>query len=177
MRLGALSKEIKDGKHSYDFEYSLPPVNHSMKPNEAIQPTAPSKNSQWLWCLFTPFPALIVGALIMRQHHVPSNRWGFNLIGGVVGAAVCAVFLATSRTAMSKTAAYISGCLAIGGLAATFAMAGSMGVHRWIPVGPLTIHAGAVCLPVLTRKSSPQATTIFIVIATTIRLIEAILLG
>ncbi len=85
----------------------------------------------------------------MRQHDVPSSRWGLNLIGGVLSAAVCAVFLARSRGAMSKTAASISACLAAGALAATFAMAGSMGVHRWIQVGPLTLHAGAVCLPVL----------------------------
>ena len=104
---------------------------------------------QWLWCLFTPFPALIVGALVMRQHEVPSSRWGLNLIGGVLSAAICAVFLARSRTAVSKTAANISACLAAGALAATFAIAGSMGVHRWIPVGPLTVHAGAVCLPIL----------------------------
>jgi cell division protein FtsW (lipid II flippase) len=91
---------------------------------------------------------LIVGALVMRQHAVPSSRWGLNLIGGVLSAAICALFLARSRTAMSKTAANISACLAAGALAATFAMAGSMGVHRWIQVGPLTVHAGAVCLPV-----------------------------
>jgi hypothetical protein len=92
---------------------------------------------------------LIVGALVMHQHGVPSSRWGINLIGGVLSAAICAVFLMRSRTAMSKTAATISACLAAGALVATFAMAGSMGVHRWIPVGPLTVHAGAVCLPVL----------------------------
>jgi cell division protein FtsW (lipid II flippase) len=50
---------------------------------------------------------------------------------------------------MSKTTATISACLAAGALAATFAMAGSMGVHRWIQVGPLNVHAGAICLPVL----------------------------
>jgi hypothetical protein len=92
---------------------------------------------------------LIVGALIMRQHGVPSSRWGLNLFGGVLSAAICAPFLARSRTAMSKTAANISAALAAGALAATFAMAGSMGVHRWIQVGPLTVYAGAVCLPVL----------------------------
>jgi len=102
-----------------------------------------------LWWLVTPFPALIVGALIMRQHDVPSSRWGLNLIGGVLSAAICAVFLARSRTAMSKTAAIISACLAAGTLAATFAMAGSMGVHRWIELGPLNVHAAAICLPVL----------------------------
>lgn len=105
------------------------------------------KFTRRLWCLATPFPALIVGALVMRQHDVPSSRWGLNLIGGVLSAAICAVFLARSRTAMSKNAANISACLAAGALAATFAMAGSMGVHRWIQVGPLTVHAGAVCLP------------------------------
>jgi cell division protein FtsW (lipid II flippase) len=92
---------------------------------------------------------LIVGALVMRQHDVPSSRWELNLIGGVLSAAICAVFLASSRTAMSRTAANISACLAAAALAATFAMAGSMGVHRWIQVGPLTVHAGAICLPVL----------------------------
>ena len=102
---------------------------------------------QRLWWLAAPFPALIIGALIMRQHDVPSSQWGLNLLGGLLSAAICAVFLARSRTAMSKTAASISACLAAGTLAATFAMPGSMGVHRWIPVGPLTIHAGAVCLP------------------------------
>lgn len=102
-----------------------------------------------LWWLVTPFPALIVGALVMRQHGVPSSRWGLNLIGGLLSAAVCTVFLARPRTAMSKTAANISACLAAAALAATFAMAGSMGVHRWIQVGPLTVHAAAICLPVL----------------------------
>lgn len=100
-----------------------------------------------LWCLATPFPALIVGALIMRQHDVPSSRWGLNLIGGAIAAAICSVFLARSPFPMSKRAATVSACFAAGALAATFIMIGSMGVHRWIPVGPLTIHAGAVCLP------------------------------
>lgn len=108
-----------------------------------------SRITHKLWWLVTPFPALILGALIMRQQDVPPSRWGLNLIGGVLSAAICAVFLARSRTAMSKTAATISACLGAGALAATFAMAGSMGVHRWIQIGPLNVHAGAVCLPVL----------------------------
>jgi hypothetical protein len=112
-------------------------------------PMSASRIDQRLWWLATPFPALIVGALIMRQHDVPSSRWGLNLIAGVLSAAICALFLTRSRTAMSKTTAIICACLAAGTLAATFAMAGSMGVHRWIQVGPLNVHAGAVCLPVL----------------------------
>lgn len=88
------------------------------------------KITRRLWCLATPAPALIVGALIMRQHDVPSSRWGLNLLGGAIAAAVCSVFLARARTAMSKTAANISAGLAAGALAATFAMAGSMGIHR-----------------------------------------------
>jgi hypothetical protein len=99
--------------------------------------------------LLAPFPALIIGALVMRQHAVPSSQWGLNLVAGLLGAAICAGVLARSRTAMSRTAATISGCLAVGALAATFAMAGSMGVHRWIPIGPVTVHAGAVCLPLV----------------------------
>jgi hypothetical protein len=92
---------------------------------------------------------LIVGALVMRQHQVPTNRWGLNLVGGLISGAICAVFLARARGTMSKTTANISAILAAGVLAATFAMAGSMGVHRWMPLGPVTIHAGAICLPIL----------------------------
>lgn len=100
-----------------------------------------------LWYLAAPVPALIVGALIMRQHGVPSSRWGLNLLGGAVAAAICSVFLARSRVPMSRTAATIIACFAAGALAATFMVTGSMGVHRWIPVGPLTMHVGAICLP------------------------------
>lgn len=106
-------------------------------------------NASRLWWLVTPLPALIVGALIMREHDVPASRWGLNLIAGLLSAAVCALFLARSRPAMSKTAAIISAGLALATLAATFVMAGSMGVHRWIQIGPLNVHAGAICLPVL----------------------------
>jgi cell division protein FtsW (lipid II flippase) len=104
-------------------------------------------NASRFWWLVTPFPALIVGALIMRQHDVPASRWGLNLIAGTLSAAICALFLSRSRPAMSKTAASISAGLALTALAATFAMAGSMGVHRWIQVGPLNLHAGAIFLP------------------------------
>jgi cell division protein FtsW (lipid II flippase) len=100
-----------------------------------------------LWCLVTPVPALIVGALVMRQHDVPSSRWGLNLLGGAIAAAICSVFLGRSRTSMSKGAATVSACFAAGALAATFAATGSMGVHRWIQLGPLTMHVGSVCLP------------------------------
>lgn len=105
------------------------------------------KNARRLWCLAAPVPALVVGALIMRQHDVPSTRWGLNLLAGAVAAAICAVFLARGSVPMSRRVAIVSACFAIGALAATFAMTGSMGVHRWIPLGPLTMHASAVCLP------------------------------
>ena len=100
-----------------------------------------------LWCLATPVPALIAGTLIMRQHDVPSSRWGLNLLGGAIAAAICSVFLSRSPIPMSKRAAIVSACFAAGALAATFTVTGSMGVHRWIQVGPLTMHVGAVCLP------------------------------
>jgi cell division protein FtsW (lipid II flippase) len=100
-----------------------------------------------LWCLATPVPALIVGALVMRQHDVPSSRWVLNLLGGAIAAVICSVFLARSRLPMSKRAAKVTAGLAAGALAATFTGMGSMGVHRWIQVGPLTMHVAAVCLP------------------------------
>jgi cell division protein FtsW (lipid II flippase) len=105
------------------------------------------KITRRLWYLATPFPALIVGTLIMRQHDVPSSRWGLNLLGGVIAAVICSVFLARSRIPVSKRAAPVIACLAAGALAATFTVKGSMGVHRWIQVGPLTMHVAAVCLP------------------------------
>ena len=38
---------------------------------------------------------------------------------------------------------------ALGLLLATFIDAGLEGVHRWVQVGPLRVHAGVVCLPTL----------------------------
>ena len=105
------------------------------------------KIARRLWWLATPVPALIVGTLIMRQHDVPSSRWGLNLLGGAIAAAICSVFLARSCLPMSKRAATVVACFAAGALAATFTVTGPVGVHRWIPVGPLTMHVGAVCLP------------------------------
>jgi hypothetical protein len=56
-----------------------------------------SKIPRRIWYLAVPVPALIAGTLIMRQHDVPSSRWGINLRGGAIAAAICSVFLARSR--------------------------------------------------------------------------------
>jgi cell division protein FtsW (lipid II flippase) len=102
-----------------------------------------------LWCLLAPFPALIVGALIMRQHQVPPIRWLANLIAGVLSASICALYLARLRKETPATILNISAWIATAALGLTFVMAGAMGVHRWIHVGPLTLYAAAVFLPIL----------------------------
>src|SRR6478672_4442524 len=100
-----------------------------------------------LLSLAAPLPALIVGALVMRQNEIPASKWAVNLAGGALGLLLCWFTLRKSRPPISRPAAVAMALISLGLIAATFAQPGSMGVHRWIRLGPLTLYASAVCLP------------------------------
>lgn len=96
-----------------------------------------------------PLPALLLGVLVMRRAGVSPAIWGQNLAIGSVLAVVCAL-LPTAPVSRSKPWWWRSVVPAVLGLlAATFLDAGSEGVYRWVPVGPLRLHAAAIALPIL----------------------------
>lgn len=99
-----------------------------------------------------PLPALAIGVLVMSRAGVPPAMWAQNLVATVVG--VLCVFVAqrgqahaaAPRNAMATRWLIAVGMALLGG---TLVQAGAEGVHRWLSLGPVRVHAGAVLLPAM----------------------------
>lgn len=99
--------------------------------------------------LAAPVPALVVGVLTMRLSGVPPSLWGQNVAAWVAGTALCLVLARPRRSAARHGWADVAAVLTLVALAATLLAPGMDGVHRWLPLGPVRLHAAAVLLPVL----------------------------
>jgi cell division protein FtsW (lipid II flippase) len=96
-----------------------------------------------------PVPALVAGVLVMRMSNVPPSLWGQNVAVWAVGT-VLGVALARPRTSAARPVwADAAAVLTLLALGATLLAPGADGVHRWLPLGPVRLHAAAVLLPVL----------------------------
>ncbi len=113
-----------------------------------MRPDRPAAGSSSLLALLAPLPALAVGVLVMRASGVPAMLWGQNVAAWVVGALLCAG-LWRVRPSHGPGVLYAAGVLAACGLAATLLDPGMQGVHRWVQLGPVRLHAGAILLPLL----------------------------
>ncbi|HEY7770648.1 hypothetical protein [Longimicrobium sp.] len=99
--------------------------------------------------LAAPVPALVAGVLTMRMSDVPASLWVQNVAAWAVGTVLCVV-LARPRTSAARPRwADVAAVLTVAALAATLLAPGVDGVHRWLPLGPVRLHAAAVLLPVL----------------------------
>ena len=100
--------------------------------------------------LWAPVPALIIGLAVMSRAGVPAGIWIRNLAATLVGVlvVVAARGLRTSRTPRTALRPWlVAPALAL--LWVTLLAPGIDGVHRWLGVGPLQLHVGAVVLPSL----------------------------
>ena len=97
-----------------------------------------------------PVPALVVGLVVMSRAGVPAGIWIRNLAATLVG--VLLIITAPGlRAGSSSCVALRRWLIAVGVslLGATLIAPGVDGVHRWLGLGPLEIHVGAVILPSL----------------------------
>ena len=85
----------------------------------------------------------------MRHHGVAPRLWGLNLAAGVVALLIAAALHARPRADHGPRHPILLVLLGLGLLALTFVDDGISGVHRWVPLGPITLYAGAVALPML----------------------------
>ncbi|HEU4881099.1 MAG TPA: hypothetical protein VFT45_02605 [Longimicrobium sp.] len=99
--------------------------------------------------LLAPVPALVVGVLTMRMSDVPAALWGQNLAAWVVGTLLCLGLWRTRSSPGRGRWFDFAAVLTLAVLAATLLAPGADGVHRWVPLGPVRLHAAAVLLPLL----------------------------
>jgi hypothetical protein len=99
--------------------------------------------------LLASVPALLVGVLTMRMSDVPAVLWGQNLAAWAVGTLLC-LGLWRTRSSPGRWRWFdLTALLTLAALAATLLTPGVDGVHRWLPLGPVRLHAAAVLLPLL----------------------------
>ena len=96
-----------------------------------------------------PLPAVAVGVEVMRAAGVPAAVWGQNVGALVLGVVVCFVLARGRLPGATEGKLYAAGGLALAFVAATLLDSGVEGVHRWVKLGPVRLHAGAVVLPIL----------------------------
>ena len=99
--------------------------------------------------LLFPLPALAVGVLVMRASGVSAAAWGQNLAACVVGILLCLILARPRSSRRGEAGLHAAAVLALGCLAATFLDPGVEGVHRWLRLGPVRLHAAALVLPVV----------------------------
>jgi len=91
--------------------------------------------------VLAPLPAVCVGLWILRA----DGAGPIVLISNLCAALAGALFVALAPAARARPALG----LAVGAMAAALAFPGMEGVRRWIPVGPLSLHAGALVGPLV----------------------------
>jgi len=109
--------------------------------------------------LLAPVPALLVGVLVMRASGVPAGVWGQNLAAWAVGVLACLALGRAPATPGRARWADVAAVLALAALAATLLDPGVQGVHRWVKLGPVRLHAAAVLLPLLLAALATLART------------------
>lgn len=95
--------------------------------------------------LLAPVPAVGVGAVVMGLAGVPPVVWGQNVAAVVLG--VVMVFVVMRRPQIRRGPAVWATLVMVALLAATLLTPGVDGVHRWLPIGPVRLHAAALLLP------------------------------
>jgi cell division protein FtsW (lipid II flippase) len=104
-----------------------------------------------LLLLLAPLPALMVGVLVMQRSGVSPGIRGQQLAAGVILFALCAGvgFVPGMRRPWRFRGYAITTVAALLLLTATLVQPGLDGVRRWVPLGPLQLHAAFIALPVL----------------------------
>jgi hypothetical protein len=118
---------------------------------------------------------LFLGVAAMDELGVGMVARGSNIAAAALGLLLCA----SSRYLpdLPPSAMPLLAAAGIGTLLLTFASAGILGVHRWVPVGGFRLHAAAivtpiliVCIAVLARRQSVASTAVAVVSTTVVAL-------
>lgn len=116
-------------------------------PRVETRPDQPAGRRSLIPDLLFALPALAVGIRVMRASGVPAMAWGQNLAAGMIGIVLCFILARPRSSRRGGAGLPVAGVLALGFLGATWLDPGLQGVHRWVMLGPVRVHAGALVLP------------------------------
>jgi hypothetical protein len=108
---------------------------------------APNRE-QFIGPLLAPLPALSIGLLVMSDAGLQATIWLWNVaavFAGILSVLGAGVWRRRGVPSADPRRWVLPLMLAL--LAATLLAPGVEGVRRWLPIGPLQLHAGAVLLP------------------------------
>lgn len=92
-------------------------------------------------------PAVGIGSLVMHLQGVAPLIYGQNIAALVLGGIVSILCLSVPRRLNPRDSRYLL-FLSLCGLCCSFAFSGIGGVHRWIEIGPLSLNAAFIFLPI-----------------------------
>ncbi len=98
------------------------------------------------WFLLLPLPAMFLGAFTAGRSGNPTGVFATNAVAAVLGLGVAVLLGRITRTRLQQIAVPLAtGAVLL--TAATLLAPGLDGVHRWLQLGPLRLHASTLATP------------------------------
>lgn len=98
--------------------------------------------------ILLPLPALILGIMAMRDLGVGTSAWSINIAAAILGLVIRAIGRRLPAPERPTTQALLTGAV-LAAILLPFAFEGMLGVHRWIPIAGLRLHAAAIVAPLI----------------------------
>ncbi|MFP2963141.1 hypothetical protein ACLEPN_36615, partial [Myxococcus sp. 1LA] len=98
------------------------------------------------WRLLLPLPAMLLGALTAWRSGVPATAFALNAAAAVLGAGMAVLLGRQPDLTRSRVATPLA-IIAILLTASTLLFPGLEGIHRWVTLGPVRLHASAIAAP------------------------------
>lgn len=140
----------------------------------ALRPTENRLQRNLLILALGILPSLLLGVAWMRETGIPPFVYLQNVAAAVVGLTVAVYGL--RRHATPGPGLAIAG-VAIALLLATLVADGVQGVHRWIRIGPVTIHAASLSIPLVIAELDRMLRSARVAVACGIMLTMAAILA
>ncbi len=125
-----------------------------------------------LYC--APLPALALGVIAMRHAGVPASAWLANIAAAVAGFIVLAI-LRYTQSPSTPRAQFALAASGIATILLPFLFRGADGVHRWLSLGGIRVHASSIAAPLLMVAVAALARTRFVAAVAVAALTTAIL--
>jgi len=102
------------------------------------------------WTPFISAPAVLLGALVMAVDGISARIWGLNIAVWLSMAVLYAVYMRWREwLELQKRFVQIVIFVTLACLFSTICFPSTQGVHRWLCLGPIRLHAAAIFLPVV----------------------------